>query len=375
VHTRPVLRAAVTAVVLALVACENGPTPPPPPPPPIQVTAEGRRERGSELVLTVTRSGAPIAPASIAWSFEPAAAVESIEPGRIRLLAAGAVTARATHEGVVGTLELTVATPPVVVFDMHVAGNRDVYRVALDGGELTRLTTEPADDISPTVGGGTVVFGSYRAGNAELYSIPLAGGAATRLTTTAPAEGAPALSRDGQRLAYTFDLSGVSKIHTATGSNQNRIQAAPGFGFSGSPETSPTWHPTANRVAFVGTAAGSADIFEVIPGGVPTLVVGGAQAEVNPTWSPDGSRIAFASNRDGDPAIYVVTLASSAVTRLSDRIGTEAEPAWTSDGRLVYVEFLTGGATRLVWIDPATPAVVHPIPVAAGSPRRPQVAP
>ena len=33
-----------------------------------------------------------------------------------------------------------------------------------------------------------------------------------------------------------------------------------------SAEASPTWHPTANRIAFVGTANGSSDIFQVIPG-------------------------------------------------------------------------------------------------------------
>jgi Tol biopolymer transport system component len=322
-----------------------------------------------------TQSGQVVPPSSVTWSFDPAGAVEVLEAGRIRLLAAGALQVRGTRQGGEGILAMTVASPPAVVFDMVVGGNRDLYRVALDGAELTRLTTEAADDMAPTAGGATIVFVSYRAGNAELYSIPAAGGAATRLTTTAGAEDSPALSRDGQRLAYTLEIGGVSKVHTATGTNQNRIRAAPDFGFAGSPEASPSWHPTANRVAFVGTPSGTADVFEVIPGGTPTLVVGGPLAEVNPAWSPDGTRIAFASNRDGDAAVYLVTLATGAITRLSDRPGTEAEPTWTPDGRLVYIEFLADGTTRMVWIDPAAPSVVHPIAVGTGSPRRPAALP
>lgn len=371
-HLRPVASLFAAAV---LAACGDGPTPPPPPPPAaLQLAAEGRRERGSELVLTATVSGVPVPAARVTWSYSPAAAVEVLEPGRVRLLAAGALEVRGERGENEGALSLAVQVPPTVVFDMVSAGNRDVYQVALDGQDLQRLTTEPADDASPAVAGATVVFVSYRAGNAELYSVPLGGGAATRLTTTAQAETSPALSADGQRLAFTFEPSGVGKVFTATATNQNRAQAAPGFGFAGSPETAPTWAPAGDRLAFVGTASGTADIFQVAPGGQPTLVVGGPHAYVNPAWSPDGARIAFASNRDGDPAVYVVPVAGGAVTRLSERPGTEAEPAWTADGRLVYVEMLTGSAdgrtSRLVWIDPADPSRVHAIPV-AGSPRNP----
>lgn len=357
---------------MILASCGDGPTPPPPPPP-LQISAQGRQERGAELTLAATRGGETVPAAGVTWTFTPASAVQVLEPGRVRLLAAGSLEIRGVRQESSGTLALTIEAPPTVVFEMVAAGNRDVYRVALDGGDLQRLTTEPADDVAPDAAGGKVVFVSYRAGNAELFTVPLAGGAATRLTSTAQAETAPALSPDGQRLAFAFDVGGVAKVYTATASNQDRAAAAPGFGFAGSPETSPSWAPTGNRLVFVGTANGSADIFQVTPGGTPTLVVGGSLAEVDPAWSPDGARVAFASNRDGDAAVYVVPAAGGTPTRLSQRAGTEAEPAWTADGRLVYVEFLDAGATRMVWIDPAAPATVHPIPV-TGSPRRPSVA-
>lgn len=371
---RPVRAAALLTAALLAACGGDGPTPPPPPPPALTIAVEGRQERGGELTFSVTVSGAAVPAAEAAWTYTPAAAVEVLGPGRVRLLAAGTLQVGAAARGSEGTRSVVVAAPPVVVFDMLAGENRDLYRVDLDGQNLQRLTTDAADDASPAAGASVIVFVSYRAGNAELFSMPVAGGAATRLTSTGGSEGAPALSPDGQRLAFTFDGTGVAKVFTADGSSQNRTPAAPGFGFGGSPETSPTWHPMANRIAFVGTANGSSDIFQVIPGTTPTLVVGGPNQEVDPAWSPDGSRIAFASDRDGDPAVFSVVVMTGEVTRLSQRAGTEAEPSWTNDGRLVYVEFLGGGVTRLVWIDPADPAEVHPIPV-AGSPRRPSVVP
>ena len=343
--------------------------------PPLVVTAAGRLERGSTVTFSATRGGAPVSAAEVSWSYTPAAAVEVLGPGRARLLAAGTLRVDAERGVSSGTASVQVAVPPTVVFEMVAGGNRDLYRVALDGGDLARLTTHATDDGSPTVAGGRIVFVSYREGNADLFAMPLAGGAATRITATGQAESAPALSVDGERLAYAGEVGGVAKIHTAGASGQSPVRAAPGFGFPGSPETSPAWAPSGDRLAFVGTTNGSADIFTVVPGGTPTLVAGGARAEIDPAWSPDGSRIAFASDRDGagTGAIYVVLLSSGAVTRLSDRAGVEAEPTWTADGRLVYVEFLAGGGTRLVWIDPADPAAVHPIPL-TGSPRRPAAA-
>ena len=343
--------------------------------PPLVVSAAGRLERGSTVTFAATRGGVPVPAAEVSWSYSPASAVEVLGPGQVRLLAAGTVRVDAERGVSAGTASVQVAVPPTVVFEMVAGGNRDLYRVALDGGDLARLTTHAADDGSPTVAGGRIVFVSYREGNADLFAMPLAGGAATRITATGQAESAPALSGDGERLAYAGEVAGVAKVHTAGAGGQSPVRAAPGFGFAGSPETSPAWAPAGDRLAFVGTVNGSADIFTVVPGGTPTLVAGGARAEIDPAWSPDGSRIAFASDREGagTGAIYVVHLASGEVTRLSDRAGVEAEPTWTEDGRLVYVEFLAGGGTRLVWIDPADPSAVHPIPL-TGSPRRPAAA-
>jgi hypothetical protein len=363
--------AATLLALGALAACGDGPTTPPPVPPAgLTLAVTGRLERGSTITLSATRSGQTVAPGQVTWTVTPAASAQVLADGQIKLLAAGAVQVQASYDGSTGSLPVTVAAPPVVVFDMVADGNRDLYRVALDGGDFARLTQDVAEDREPSVAAGSILFVSFRAGNSELYTMPAAGGAATRITNTARAESSPALSPDGQRIAYAYDVSGVSRIWTANANGSGAAAFTTGLSFAGSPETGPSWAPTGNRLAFVTTAEGSADVWDLAAGQQPNVLADSDSAEVDPAWSADGQRVAFASTREGDAAIFVVNPSTHSITRLTTRAGTEAEPTWTADGRLVYVEFSPGSVTRLVWMDPAQPAVVNVIPL-TGNPRRP----
>ena len=90
-------------------------------------------------------------------------------------------------------------------------------------------------------------------------------------------------------------------------------------------------------------------------GGSQSLLAGGSSADVEAAWSPDGTRIAFASNRTGDTELYILTVATSTVTRLTTRAGSDGAPTWLADGRIVYT-CTQGAQFRLCIIDPANPA-------------------
>lgn len=266
---------------------------------------------------------------------------------------------------------------PLVVYDQATAGNRDVWRVALDGSDPVRLTTDAADDRNPTAAKGKVVFATFRNGRSDLYSVPLAGGAETRLTATSLAnEGDPALSWDGTRLAYTSDASfGVAKVWTASASGTGAARATPaGFGSEAEPEASPAWWPYGNRLALVGTDAGSADVYDLTLGGFPSLLRGGATAEVDPAWSPDGTRLVYTSNTTGSGDLYMLRLSDGRVTRLTSDPQAESYATWTPNGRIVYLAFLPGGATELRWLNPDVPGSGGTIPV-TGAPNRPHAVP
>ena len=155
---------------------------------------------------------------------------------------AGALTVSVKLSDTTASTSFTIAAPPKILFDMSVAGNRDIYRVSLDGNDLERLTTDPANDVHATMSHGRVVFTSYRDGNAELY-VAGAGpsGADLRLTTTTANETQPALSPDGQHLAYLRDDAGAPKVWIAASDATGAARLTKNFGFSASVEGSPAF--------------------------------------------------------------------------------------------------------------------------------------
>jgi Tol biopolymer transport system component len=264
----------------------------------------------------------------------------------------------------VGTFSFTVfvstSLVPTIVFEMWPGGNRDLYRMGIDGNDLVRLTTSDLTDASPTVARGTVVFTSYRDGNAELYSMPLAGGAQTRLTSTPTfSETAPALSPDGNRLAWAGGpTGGITKIYVGKPDATGSYAAVSGGGDA--IESTPSWADS-TTLAFGTTAGTSSDIFRVIPGGTASLLAGGQFAEVEPAWSPDGTRVAFASNRSGDTELYLLTLGTGTVTRLTTRTGSDGAPTWLANGHIAFT-CVQGTQWRLCEVDPAVPGTVSVIP-------------
>ena len=369
VHVAGGMTVAGFVALAAAIACTDGVAPAGD----IVIEAEGRIERSSVVSLRASLDGNPLAHSLVVWTVEPADAVELLRDGRARLLVAGSVTIRAAASGAAGSLTLDVAPPPTIVFDLLVDDNRDIYRAALDGQDLVRLTDHPGDDRDPTVAGGTVVFVSYRDGNGELYAVPLVGGTAQRLTTTEANEADPALSPDGARLAYTRSDGGVAKLWLAAADGGGGARITTQFGFAGSIEASPGWAPTSDRLVFVSTSAGSADLFtyDMASGRFALLVSDSASsAEVEPAWSHDGKWVAFASNRPGATELYLLEVATGALTRLTGREDTDAQPGWVSDNRLVYVAWVDGLA-QLRWLDPQEPAAVFEIAVNLGEPRHP----
>jgi Tol biopolymer transport system component/C-terminal processing protease CtpA/Prc len=95
----------------------------------------------------------------------------------------------------------------------------------------------------------------------------------------------------------------------------------------------PALSPDGSRIVF---AAGG-DLWTVpAAGGTAHLLVSDPATESRPLFSPDGKQLAFVSTRTGNGDIYVLTLASGDLTRLTWDDDVDQLDAWSRDGRWIY---------------------------------------
>jgi Tol biopolymer transport system component len=369
---------ASTIAVLTLAACDGRGPVSPAGDGALQVTAQGRLERGAMVALSVSENGVTMPAASVSWSVASGASVHLLPPDSALLTDTGTASVTAhTHNGT-ATLTLRVAAPPTIVFDMHdvagdgTLGDRSIYRAALDGRDLTRVAGGSSDNIQPTAAAGRIVFTSYRDGYPALYQVALAGGTDIRLTAVGGPAYQPALSAEGTELAFIATDSGDDKLWIAAGDGSGAIRATARFGSPSAEEAAPTWSPTGDRVAFVSTTLGDAALVSLrVSSDSAQLITSGTTTDVDPAWSPTGHELAFSSNRDGDLGIFVLTLATGDVRRVSPEPSTAGQPSWLSDGRIVYTSWTVNGGdvtSQVMWVDPTSPSVIHTVTTPAGDP-------
>ena len=335
------------------------------------VNVSGRLERSEALTASVVQDGVTLAPAAVSLTLNPADGGQVNADGTIKLLKTGSLIINASAGSRTGSATVNVARPPLIVFDLVRNFTRQIWQVAIDGGDLVQLTRNGSDNQHPSRVGNKLVFASARNGNAfDIFSMNMIDSSETRLTSTTSSERDPNLSPNGSRIVY---VSGQSGLDRAVYSNVDGT----GLGFvddisnnTGAIEITPAWSPGSDKVIFSTTATGGTpDIWiQSSLGGfavkMPSPVNTGS-AEVSPVWN-SANRIAFHTTRAGTNEIWTTDPTGANPQKLTDG----AAPAWLPDGRIVFVRF-TGTTGSLFWLDPANASSVHAIDVGGGDAQRP----
>ncbi|TDF34971.1 hypothetical protein EYS14_21565 [Alteromonadaceae bacterium M269] len=192
------------------------------------------------------------------------------------------------------------------------AAKGDIYKVDVNGGNATPLTSNSAWDGTPiwSKDGKTIAFSSDRNGSLDVYTMPASGGAPTRLTYHSSDDTPTDFSADGKSVIF----------------NSGRTNSADSSGF-----------PT----------GAMRQLYEVsLKGGTPTQLMTTPALEAR--YNRNGRKLAYMDNkayenvwRKHDTSafardIWVVDTRSNKHTQLTNFKGGDSTPVWSPDGKHLY---------------------------------------
>ena len=238
----------------------------------------------------------------------------------------------------------------------------DIYRKSVDGRTVTQLTTDPSDDLMPSIApdGSKVAFASNRNGNWDLYIMPIGGGAPTQLTADTDDEVQPTWAPDGRRVAFSRKNGRTNTWEIWIVDTQNpglRSFVCEGF--------LPRWSPEEKKDVLLfqrarqrGSRLYGVWTIELVQGeGLsPTEIVSAKNAAVlQPGWSPSGDKIVFTTvvNPGGDSEwptqsdIWIINADGTRRIGLTNGRFRNMQPTWGADGRVYFVS--NRGGIENIW--------------------------
>ncbi len=262
-------------------------------------------------------------------------------------------------------------TPPLgtakIAFSSNRDGNAQIYLMDTDGTNQVRLTNNGANDESPrwSPNDSRLVFQSDRdnpfSGAFDIYAMNANGSGQTRLTSDPNDDRNAVWSHDGTKIAFQSARNGVNYqlyVMNADGGGQVNI------GNSNANDTQPAWSPDGSKIAFASDRdhSGANSIYVMNSNGTNQTRLTFSAAtftDEQPVWSPDGSKLVFTSTRDStidtwqetdddgnvltrsrvniNKEVYVMNADGSNQMRLTNQLGNDDSPAWSSDGmKLVF---------------------------------------
>jgi Tol biopolymer transport system component len=192
---------------------------------------------------------------------------------------------------------------------------------------------------------GVVFFASDRRDhNFEIYRIAGNGADVRRLTTDLQhADLAPVPSPDGSKIAWEREVPGTNGTYevelwvmNADGSDPHRVVK------NGSENRSPSWGAGNASLYYASFVTGNWEIFRLdLASGVTANLTDDPYADQHPRVSPDGQHVAFHTNRDVQFEIYVMNADGSDPHDVSRNSADDRYPSWSPDGsRITWSRYI-----------------------------------
>jgi len=179
-----------------------------------------------------------------------------------------------------------------------------------------------------------ISFVSTVNGNKEIFICDFDGYNPKQITHHKSISLSPALSHDGNWMAYVSYAKGKPDIFIKNiKENRGSIVNYDGMNIA------PDWMPGQLKLAATLSFSGNQEIYLLTKKGeIIKRFTKSWGVNVSGKFSPDGKKIAFTSSRGGNPQIYVQDLASGEVNRVTFTGKYNTSPAWSPDGKkIAYV--------------------------------------
>lgn len=249
----------------------------------------------------------------------------------------------------------------------------ELYYINTDGTGLLRLTTDTSYQDHPAVSpdGQSVAFTCRPdPGNIEICVMNINGSGVVRLTSDTAIDAMPRWSPDGQTIVFASEQghAGIGRdlwTMSASGTSQTPLTDGGDVVYERA-----RYAPAGDRLVLT---------YRDIPGAVDLYFINASGTGLTPfraapevedlaTWSPDGERIAYNRRIGAIQALVIHTLAGGFV-KVLDSTSLDG-PAWSHDGRELVASCPNGAGNGLCRVTPTGKRVtrIPNVPAGAASP-------
>jgi Tol biopolymer transport system component len=185
----------------------------------------------------------------------------------------------------------------------------------------------------------TSVTGNWEIWVMDLQGLANSGGKVTRLTDNDHLDRMPSWSPDGRSVAFVSDRDGDYEVFTMNADGSTQVQLT----HDDVPAIHPYWSPDGTRIIYNRVVKGER-VYEIRmmnrDGSADTAILSDEELNSYAQISPDGTRVVFdkwVENDENNGEIYVLSLESGALTRLTENTTYDGYPTWHPDGkRIIY---------------------------------------
>jgi TolB protein len=237
------------------------------------------------------------------------------------------------------TFTLTATATPIpltgrIVFTCTPGEFNQLCMINADGSGWRQLISQRAHFYYPSFApdGKSIVYASNQTGQFEVYSLDLETNEESQITLELGNTTAPEVSPDGKWIVFALKFFNDSSIwlierdgnnaHALTDDEHNEID--------------PTWSPDGKQIAFAGVRGGYVELYVMNADGshIQPVTRNIQRIGGRSSWSPDGKRLVFYAGPKDDRDVYIIDIATSALTRLTSG-GNNTGPCFSPDGEWI----------------------------------------